>query len=66
MALTSTRTQWEYRLEALNLNPVDIDFDDPDELNRLGAEGWELVGVQPNPTEGASPFLCIFKRPVRD
>jgi len=39
VALTSTRTQWEYRLEALNLNPVDIDFDDPDELDRLGAEG---------------------------
>ena len=66
MALTTTRTQWEYKLEALNLNPVDIDFDDPEELNALGTEGWELVGVQPNPTEGAAPFLCIFKRPVRD
>jgi hypothetical protein len=66
VALTSTRTQWEYKLEALNLNPVDIDFDDPDELNGLGAEGWELVSVRPNPTEAAAPFLCIFKRPVHD
>src|ERR1700747_3841999 len=49
VALTSTRTQWEYKLEAFNLNPADIDFDDPDELNKLGAEGWELVSVQPNP-----------------
>ncbi len=61
MSTTTVRTVWEYKLEALDFSPLDMD--DPEELNTLGAEGWELVSVGPNPTEGAAPFLCIFRRP---
>jgi hypothetical protein len=60
---TATRKTWEYRVEALDLDPTEIDFDNPDKLNELGAQGWELISVQPNPTAGAAPFLCFFKRP---
>jgi hypothetical protein len=55
---TSVRTAWEYKVEALNIDPIDPDTD----LNEFGAEGWELVSIQPNHTPGAAKFLCIFKR----
>ena len=61
MDTTAVRTAWEYRLEPLEFSP--LDFDDPIELNSFGAEGWELISVQANPTPGAAPFLCFFKRP---
>jgi Domain of unknown function (DUF4177) len=57
---TSVRTTWEYKLEALEFSP--LDFDEHTQLNELGAEGWELVSIQPSPSAGAAPFLCIFKR----
>jgi hypothetical protein len=46
---------WEYHTAAIRP-------DDEAHLNRLGAEGWELVAVVPaeNP---ASP-VCYFKRPA--
>jgi hypothetical protein len=60
---TAVHVKWEYRLEAFDFSPLEMEFDDPMELNVLGAQGWELVSVQSNPMEGAAPFLCIFKRP---
>jgi len=55
---------WEYKVEGLDLSSTDIlDLDEPISLDGLGAQGWELVSVLPNPTPGAAPFLCIFKRP---
>jgi hypothetical protein len=70
--------QWEYRVEVFK-NPRGAFTSDMfagtrgnhpilhDELNRLGAEGWELVSVSTtvktvvsNPNE----LVCIFKRPV--
>ncbi len=58
---TNTVRTWEYKLEALDITPFDMD--EPMDLNALGAEGWELINVQKNPIEGAAPFLGIFKRP---
>jgi hypothetical protein len=60
---TNVRTVWDYRLEALEFSPLEVG-NQPFELNNLGAEGSEMVTVQPNPTRGAAPFLCIFKRPA--
>jgi hypothetical protein len=37
------RVQWEYTAISAGLGVTDS-------LNRLGAEGWELVAVQPNGT----------------
>ncbi len=31
--------------------------------NRLGAEGWELVGIATPYAEGAHPSCLFFKRP---
>lgn len=42
---------------------------DQDELNRLGAEGWELVGMTSHLRIGGAmvskrmEFVCVFKRP---
>ena len=48
--------------------PGDAKFDDPEkELNRLGAQGWELVSVVPMPmrkTEDVS-VQYIFKRETK-
>jgi len=45
---------WEYKHLAAETAP------DETELNALGAEGWELVGVVPTPTA----VHCYLKRPV--
>ena len=46
---------WEYR--AIALQPGD-----ESQLNRLGAEGWELVAVVPDGK--AAVTACYLKRPV--
>ena len=56
---TTVHTAWEYKVEALELDPLDAE----DELNDLGRDGWELMSIQPNHTVGAAKFLCTFKRP---
>ena len=65
MNTTKARTVWEYKLEALEFSPLDVG-NEPLGLNEIGAEGWELISVQPNHTRGAAPFLCIFKRPSEE
>ena len=54
-------TRWEHKTLRIktkifgDYDPAEIDV----ELDRLGAQGWELVG---SATVGVS-FLMIFKRP---
>jgi hypothetical protein len=57
----TTTTRWEYKTLRIktkifgDYDPTEIDV----ELDRLGAQGWELVG---SATVGVS-FLMFFKRP---
>ena len=52
------RQAWEYRLFV----PVAPGPSLRDQMNQLGAEGWELVAVRDDVT---SPYrmVCFFKRP---
>ncbi len=54
---------WEYRVYYADLgdhdNP-DVHSKAQDDVNELGADGWELVGV----AGGATWTRCFFKRPV--
>jgi hypothetical protein len=64
-------TQWEYQTislaQALGLTGNGA-LDVPTMqvwLNRLGAEGWELVSVFTTDSGGYSRFVnCVFKRPI--
>jgi len=47
--------KWEYRIEELVLG---IQFSD-DELNDIGENGWELVGIY----KEDDSFYAVFKRP---
>lgn len=49
--------QWEYYRERFSASGID------QELDRLGAEGWELVGIT---AEDAQSALYVFKRPLPD
>jgi hypothetical protein len=56
--------RWEYKIADLTKVEKDVG-----ELNRLGAEGWEAVGMVS--TWGAGGFrfvhpIALLKRPVRD
>lgn len=48
--------RWTYRVEV-------VERVDAGELNRLGAEGWELVAVTPS---GEGRTELVFKRPAPD
>lgn len=50
------RKTWEYRIEELSGVQTD------NQLNFIGAEGWELVHVQYKGNAPA-PYTCFFKRP---
>ena len=51
---------WSYKLEPLDPSAKDGSTAVETALNKLGEEGWELVGVQ---AVGEQPYV-IFKRPV--
>lgn len=51
--------KWEYKSE--RLAGVQID----NQLNFLGAQGWELVQIIHQPEE-AYPFLCILKKRLEE
>jgi hypothetical protein len=57
--------QWEYKtLEPPTGSTMREAVDPTDELNRLGAEGWELVATIGY--DGGGTKLLLFKRPVDD
>ena len=57
---SSSQQTWEY--QEIQLSPTTVATP---ELNRLGAQGWELVGVTaacPNVTSGTCLYYAYFKR----
>jgi hypothetical protein len=57
------KTTWEYKREIVTGHHHDL----TDKLNKLGAEGWELIFYSPRPTtvEGynsTESAVCVFKR----
>lgn len=60
---SETPRQWEYRTLDPPKGLTKRETVDPtDELNRLGADGWELTGTVSY--DGGGTKLLLFKRPV--
>ena len=61
--------QWEYKLEQAELGSYKgEDCTKPflDRLNKLGKEGWEIVGVGIDQiTSYTRPIVVVLKRPVK-
>ncbi|MDA8020069.1 MAG: DUF4177 domain-containing protein [Thermoanaerobaculia bacterium] len=59
-------TQWEYHIVNIRSENYRLDPNATQEMNRLGAEGWELVSTTSvNFKNGASDNLAmVFKRPM--
>jgi len=51
------RQNWEYKIMVLG------GTDEESQINKLGAEGWELLSVVPSRGDVASPHVLFFKRP---
>lgn len=60
-------TQWEYHIINIRSENYRLDPNATEQMNRLGAEGWELVSTTSvNFKNGASDNLAmVFKRPVK-
>jgi phage terminase large subunit GpA-like protein len=70
-------SQWEYKVENIGIN-VMVDVDDlAKNLDRYGAEGWELVSVVVMPldpiavdegphSDGAQHWFCATFKRMRD
>ena len=61
--------KWEYktsRYETAGMCSTRLNLDEPDtQLNKFGAEGWELVATL-HPSADSNVNLLIFKRPATD
>jgi len=53
-------TRWEHKA----ITPQTHYSPEQEVLDRMGAEGWELVGVLPSNDGGLSVARLYFKRPV--
>jgi hypothetical protein len=60
--------QWEYKIINIRSENYRLDPNAATELNKLGADGWELVGLTSvNFKTGATDNIAmVFKRPRRD
>ncbi|HUF77980.1 MAG TPA: DUF4177 domain-containing protein [Thermoanaerobaculia bacterium] len=59
-------TTWEYKIINIRSENYRLDPHAAPQLNTLGAEGWELVGLSSvNFKSGATDNIAlVFKRPV--
>jgi len=59
--------QWQYKIINVRSESYRLDPNAAVELDRLGAEGWELVSITSvNFKTGATDNIAlVFKRPVR-
>lgn len=55
-------TQWEYKVEILDLYVASPRMTLQGHLNRAGAEGWELISL--NWEGGEHLARCVYKRPL--
>jgi len=63
--MEDARREWEYRsLEPPRGSTAREVVDPTAELNRLGADGWELAETLSY--DGGGTKLLVFKRPVTD
>lgn len=60
--------RWEYKIINIRSESYRLDPGASRELNRLGNDGWELVGLTSvNFKSGATDNIgMVFKRPVKD
>ena len=54
-------TKWDYYVEPFDENQYCDDIST--EMDKIGAEGWEAVGVLP-PHRADSGFRVLYKRPA--
>jgi len=57
-AATAARVRWEYKNIAVKGNTAD------EEMNKLGAEGWELVAATVTSSGFTFSYNLSFKRPL--
>lgn len=59
-------TRWEYKVINVRSENYRLDPNSSIELNKLGQEGWEMVGLTSvNFKSGATDNIAmVFKRPV--
>lgn len=61
-------SRWEHKIVNIQSSKYRLTPDAEPELNELGAEGWELVGITSvNFKNGATDNIAmVFKRPIGD
>lgn len=61
-------TKWEYKIINIRSENYRLDPEATVQMNPLGEEGWELVGITSvNFKSGATDNIAmVFKRPVAD
>lgn len=59
-------TRWEYKIINIRSENYRLDPNSSTELNKLGQEGWEMIGLTSvNFKSGATDNIAmVFKRPV--
>lgn len=60
---SETVTRWEYRAEYASTFYTKSNTFDVTGLNKLGAEGWDLVAINPGPPNQQGMAMFIFRRP---
>ncbi|MEM9291743.1 MAG: DUF4177 domain-containing protein [Acidobacteriota bacterium] len=60
--------KWEYKIINIRSENYRLDPNSAPQLNKLGIQGWELVGLTSvNFKTGATDNLAmVFKRPIHD
>ena len=62
------RIRWEYKIVNILSKKYRLDPNEVDQLNQLGEQGWEMVGMASvNFKSGATDHIAmVFKRPLDD
>jgi hypothetical protein len=52
---------WQYKLYTFHADPPEAA---ERQLNKFGADGWEIILAQPSPADGPGWFVAIMRRPL--